>query len=179
MRNGEVLYRRPHTRLVGSCLPLQETERIISEKTKFGYYEWIINMMKALKYLYIFLWLFVIPAIIGGGVGEILLRMYHNFSEHLLAGVAVCLFSGAVVTWIPMAFVIQGADFGEKKEFLAITLLLWIAGCVAPMLFGFRHLTLTVTILLMFSAIFTKTKVLSALSEISRKLQNYREKENS
>jgi len=131
--------------------------------------------MKVLKYSYVFLWLFGIPTIIGMGAGDILLRIYYNFNEHLLAGVAVCFFSGAVVTWIPMAFVIEEADFREKRKLFAITLLLWIAGCVAPIIFGFQQLGRIITVLLVFSAIFTITKILSVVSEISRK-GNYRKK---
>ena len=135
-------------------------------------------MKKVLKYSYIFLWLLGIPTIIGASAGDSLLRIYHNFNEHFLAGVAVCFFSGAVVTWMPMGFVIEEADFGQKRELVAIILLLWIAGCVAPILFGFQQLGLIITVLLIFSAIFTITKILSVVSEISRK-DSYREKDNS
>lgn len=117
-------------------------------------------MKTILKYSYAFLWLFVIPVIIGLGTGDLLLRIYHNSNEHLLAGVVVCFFSGAVVTWIPMTFLIDGAEVGREREHSQLfhsTLFLGIAGCAAPILSGFEQgLDTAITVLLIFSAFVTK-----------------------
>lgn len=115
--------------------------------------------MKPLKYFYVFLWIFVIPSIIGQGLGDSLLRLYHNFNEHFFVGGAVCLISGSVVTWVPMGFLIEGVEFGVRTELIALTILVWIAGCIAPILFGFQNLGIIMTVLLIFSAIFTITKL--------------------
>ena len=136
---------------------------------------WFKQTMKFLKYSYMFLWILVIPVIIGKGVGDLLEKIYHNFNEHLLAGIAVCFFSGAVVTWVPMVFVVEEVGFREKDTLLGISLLLWVAGIIAPLLFGFQQLGMSIAILLIFSAAFTVTKVLSAISEISKKLDRYRD----
>lgn len=135
--------------------------------------------MKFLKYSYIFLWVLVIPVIIGLGVGDLLLRIYNNFNEHLIAGITVCFFSGAVVTWVPMVFVVEEVNFKEKDTLLGISLLLWVAGIIAPLLFGFQQLGRSIAILLIFSAAFTVTKLLSAISEISKKQDHYRDENNS
>ena len=134
--------------------------------------------MSVLKYLYIFLWLLVIPTIIGGGVGEYLVRIYHNFNGHFLAGIAVCFFSSAVVTWVPMIFLVEDVAFSGKETLLAVTLFLWIAGIIGPLLFGFRQLGLIITVLMVFSAVFTVTKVLSTISHISRRLEHRPEDDN-
>lgn len=135
--------------------------------------------MKILKYSYMFLWIFVIPVIIGLSVADLLLRIYHNFNEHLLAGLAVCILSGLVVTWIPMVFLIEDVNFREKRELLGLTLLLWVVGLVSPIVFGFRSLGKVIAILLIFSAAFTVTKLATAISQISKRLQNFRKDDRS
>src|SRR3989338_11264605 len=133
--------------------------------------------MKFLKYSYMFLWILVIPVIIGASVGDFLLKIYHNFNEHLLACIAVCFFSGAVVTWVPMSvFVVEKVDFQWKDRLLTLSLLLWVAGIIAPLLFGFQQLGRSITILLFISAVVT---VYAINSEISKQQDRYLDENNS
>jgi len=114
-----------------------------------------------------FLWIFVIPVIIGEGVAGVLLKIHYNFSEHWISSIGVCFSSGAVVTWFPMVFLVEKADILHKKGLWPLTLLLWVAGFITPLLFGFHQLGYILTILLILSAGFTVTKLASAISEIS------------
>lgn len=124
--------------------------------------------LKVLKYFYVFLWIFVLPTVIGQSVGDTLLEIYLNFNKHVLAGLFVCLLSGAVVTWFPMIFLVEEIDFLERNDLIALTLLLWAAGIVAPMLFGFQQLGLIITVLLISSGFITVAKLMSAISKIKK-----------
>jgi len=49
--------------------------------------------------------------IIGDGVAGVLLKIRHNFSEHWIAGIGVCFFSGAGKHWIQPAPLFDGSFF--------------------------------------------------------------------
>lgn len=95
-------------------------------------------MKNVLKYFYIFLWLFVIPIIIGMSVGDGLVKMYDNFDKHWVAGLCVCFFSGAVVTWFPMFFIIEETPYEELNSLYAFVVIGWPAGSISPLIFGFK-----------------------------------------
>ncbi len=124
--------------------------------------------MKALKYTYIFVWVFIIPIIIGQSVGDYFLRIYHNYNEHFLAGAVICILSAGIVTWFPMIFIVERADFYAKQELAPFALIGGAGAVLAPIIFGFQNLGLIITLLLIFSAAMTVSILLKAISEYQK-----------
>jgi|GEM_PF-3794680 len=131
--------------------------------------------MKTLKYFYAFLWLFIIPVVIGLSVENFLIKIYNNFNKHLLAGLVVCLLNSLAVSWIPGGFLINGFNIREKHDFVILTLLLSIAGLVTPLIAGFESFGTAVTVLLILSALLTMDIVKKEMHEISERLQYSKE----
>ena len=128
--------------------------------------------MKILKYFYAFLWLFIIPVVIGLSVENFLIKIYSNYDEHLLAGLVVCVLNSLAVTWIPGGFLIIDINIRKKHDLLVLTLLLWVAGLVTPLLAGFRSFSTAVTVLLIFSAWLTMEIIKKEMYEISKHIQD-------
>jgi hypothetical protein len=103
-------------------------------------------------------------------VADLLVRLYENFSGHWGAGVVACLLSGAVASWFPMLFMIVDFEFYEQKEIGAAALLGWAGGTLAPLVFGFRNLGFSLTVLLILTTFITVSAMLKALKEAVRRL---------
>ncbi len=128
--------------------------------------------MKILKFFYAFLWLFVIPLIIGLSVEYYLIKIYRNYDENLLAGLVVCVLNSLAVTWIPGGFLIIEINIQKKHDLLILTLFLWVAGLVTPLLAGFQSFGAAVTVLFIFSALLPMEILKKEIRQISNHLKD-------
>ncbi len=95
--------------------------------------------MKVLKGLYVILWM-IMFIIIGLGVGEFLLKIYHNYGEILLAKIFVCFISGAITSFLPGWILIEDWELNSRDTSTWIVAFFWIIGTVAPIIFGIENL---------------------------------------
>ena len=132
-------------------------------------------MKKVLTYIYAFAAIFILPIIIGMGVADSLLKMYELYSRHWVAGTIVCIFTGAVASWFPMLFLIEDIWFIEKVNVLVGAIIGWVGGVAIPLIFGFRSLGSTLSVLLILTTLITVASVLKAIHDNARQLEKIRE----
>ncbi len=124
-------------------------------------------MRKAIVYTYAFVGVLIVPAVLAGGVADSLVDIYDNFSRHWIAGIAVCLLTGAVASWIPMLLLIEGEDvwFSEKDSIRVAALIGWVGGILAPLIDGFqnRNLGMILMMLLILTTGMTLSNVLLSI----------------
>lgn len=127
----------------------------------------IRKMRTAIKTIYAFTWLFIIPIIIGSSVAEALISMYETYEQHFVAGLAVLILSSLVVTWVPMYHWLQEP---ELRINLFPCLIVGIAIPVIPgLVFGFETLSYNLSAAIVVTALITY----SELSKIRKLEQNH------
>lgn len=68
-----------------------------------------------------------------------------------------------------LVFIVEHIEFLEKDSLVVLTLLLWFAGVIYPLIFGFQSLSHIITVLLILSAAITVTKILTATTKILKR----------
>ena len=122
--------------------------------------------MKASSYVYGVISIFLVPVLIGSGIEEFLLHIYNNFSQHWIAGLAVCLLAGAVASWPPMLFMMDGdIRFSSMDSVALANLIGWIGGVGGPLIFGFGNLGIIIAVLLILTTLMTMVSVSKLTSQ--------------
>lgn len=125
--------------------------------------------MKALKLIYAFFAIFIIPIVIGEGVAYSLIQFYERYSHHWIAGGIVCVFSAAIVTWFPLLFLLEPFQSYQRVEMEIAVLIGVVGGLFAPLVFGFSELGGILSKLLILTTVITVSSMLKAFLEVSKK----------
>lgn len=128
--------------------------------------------MKTLKYIYLFIWIFIINLIMGIAIGDFFNKIYILYDNNLFVGFILCVFCSLIVTWLPMYFLIENHGDTIKSNLMGITILLFIISFIAPLIFSFDALA----ILLLISNLTTLVIVSVEIQEMSNYLEDFRQR---
>lgn len=125
------------------------------------------KIQKIFKNIYLFLWIVIIPCVIGGGVQDFLIDVYNNFGGHWVAYIFVCFLTALVASYFSGIYYLINAIYSFEIENMSLIFLLSSASeIICLIIFGINSIGYFLTPILICNATITTALLIERIKNI-------------